>query len=855
MIQISEAVEQLKMSLAVRPNDAATHNNLGVYLRDLGQIEDSILHYLEAIRLQPNYPEAHNNLGNGYRDSGKLQEAELSFRRALQFNPNFAQAHSNLGNVLVDLGRLDEAEASYRQAINISPEYANAYNNLGNALKLLGRLSEAEAAYREAIKLSPDHLNALNNLGNVLRERGHQADAIAIFVQALRIQHDFPEVHNNLGNALHDVGRFKEAVQHYEAAVRLRPDYADAYNNCGNSFRELGRYDLAMGNYREAIRLKPDYAEAYSNLGGVCRDSGQYMDAERYYSAALQLKPDLVQAQTNLGWLLLEKGDISSALTTALTAFRLKPSYSSRSLIVQCLSLIQIKNFDRSLAELAVQALEETWGRANQLVIVSQALLLQEKHFHVFVDKLIISPETTELEGLFNYSLSDPLFKRLFELTLTSAPLSSARFEQFLTILRAQMLKQAVGQGLAKMQVAIVKNLLSALAQQCYINEYVYTCTHWELEIIHQSQAALAERLQLGEPIDENIVLLLACYESLFVVPNHENLLGLNCSEALRRVLEQQIREPQAELALRSSIPRLTEISDEISLAVQSQYEQNPYPRWVRSSTGWDPKPINQRMRDLFPHADFDPLESVSSTTVLIAGCGTGQQPIEVAFLVKNSEVLAIDLSMASLAYAKRKSLESCVNNISFAQADILRLGNLQRKYEVIESGGVLHHMRDPFAAWDILLSLLKPKGLMKIGLYSEIARRHIVILRETIIAEELGQSRKDIAAFRQKCLQSPNSQNFGWAIRSPDFFSTSGCRDLLFHVHEHRMTLPVIEHYLTQRGLKFLGFEIDHSVIMAYQHSFPADKAATSLSNWNTFESKNPDTFHGMYQFWVQKA
>ncbi len=853
--RIIEATHSFERSVALNPSDPATHNNLGVYLRDLGRIEDSILHYLEAIRLQPNYPEAHNNLGNGYRDSGKLQEAEYSFRRALQFSPNFAQALSNLGNVLVDLGRLDEAEASYRQAINSSPGYANAYNNLGNVLKLLGRLGEAEDAYREAIRLNPDHVNALNNLGNVLRERGQQADAIATFGMALRKEPNFPEVHNNLGNVLHDVGRFKEAVQHYEAAIRLKPDYAEAQNNCGNSYRELGNYELAVRNYTEAIRLKPDYAEAHSNLGGALSDVGQYDEAECQYLTALQLKPQLSQAQTNLGWLLLEKREVQRALACGLTAFEQTPSHTARRLIVQCLSLIQIEHFDRPLAELALQALEETWDRPTQLVRFSQELLLQEPHFRAFVDRLIISTEITDLEGLTDHLPGDQLFNRLFELTLTSAPLSSAIFERFLTKLRAHLLKYAVCHELEKLKDAGIRNLLSVLARQCYINEYVYASLDWELHVVLQIQEMLCEKLRHGELIDENVLLLLGCYEPLSVIPHHERLLGLTCSESLRCVLEQQIREPQIELSLRASIPRLTSIEDDVSLSVQTQYEENPYPRWVRLPRVWEPKPINQRIRDLFPHSDFTPLIPDLLPAVLIAGCGSGQQPIEVAGLLKNCDVLAVDLSMASLAYAKRKSLESCVNNISFAQADILKLGELHRKFDVIESGGVLHHMRDPFAAWDVLLSSLKPNGLMKLGLYSEIARRHVVRLREMIAEAGLGQSRSEIAAFRQKCLESTSAQDYGWAVRSPDFFSTSGCRDLLFHVHEHRMTLPIIEKYLNQRSLKFLGFEIDHSVIMAYQHHFPGDKAAAVLSNWDVFENENPDIFQGMYQFWIQKV
>jgi tetratricopeptide (TPR) repeat protein/SAM-dependent methyltransferase len=852
--RIDDAVACLEKAIALDPKNPTTHNSLGVFLRDCGRLSEAIQRYEKAISLQPRHSEAHNNLGNVYRDCGRFHEAERSFRTALQLNPDFAQAHSNLGNVLVDMDRAGEAETCYRNAIRLSPAYANAHNNLGNALCLLGRLDEAESAYLEAIKLNPRHINAFNNLGNALRELDRYQEAISAFNHALVIDPSFAQAHNNLGNVLHDLGRFNEAVQAYDNAIHLKPDYAEAHNNLGNSLRELGNKEMAIQSYSESIRLKPDYAEAYSNLGGSLKDIGRYEEAEHHFKEALRLKPELSEAHSNLGWLLLEKSDIHSALQSSLTAFKLKPTSSSRRLIVQCLSLTQIDQFDLALATLAVQALEETWGRPAQIVFFSQGLLLREPNFLRICERTLVSAEPVDLHAFLNLFLNDPLFNRLFQLTLTSAPLSSIPFEQFLTKLRRQMLIEAASEESLKDQMAGVSSLLSVMAQQCYINEYVYACSGEEVKIVTEIQAKISDRLEQSDTIPEILILLVACYESLSAIPFHEGLLASPFSEAVKSVLAQQIREPKIEQALRSAIPRITSIEDDVSLAVQSQYEENPYPRWVHLPRVWEPKPINQRIRDLFPHCDFTPLAPDLCPTVLIAGCGTGQQPIEVAFLLKNSDVLAVDLSIASLTYAKRKALELCVNNISFAQADILKLGELKRKFDVIESGGVLHHMRDPFEAWDVLLSLLKPNGLIKIGLYSANARRHVVELREMISAAGLGKSRSDIATFRQLCLESSNSKDFGWTIRTPDFFSTSGCRDLLFHVYEHRMTLPTIQQYLQKRELKFLGFEIDYSIIMAYRNKFPDDVAATSLSNWNMFEAMYPDTFHGMYQFWVQK-
>ena len=92
--------------------------------------------------------------------------------------------------------------------------------------------------------------------------------------------------------------------------------------------------------------------------------------------------------------------------------------------------------------------------------------------------------------------------------------------------------------------------------------------------------------------------------------------------------------------------------------------------------------------------------------------------------------VLAVDLSLASLAYAKRKSAELGVANIEYRQADILTLGTLEERFDIIECSGVLHHMAQPFEGWRVLASLRKPGGRMRIGLYSEAGRGQVVRAR-----------------------------------------------------------------------------------------------------------------------------
>ena len=69
--------------------------------------------------------------------------------------------------------------------------------------------------------------------------------------------------------------------------------------------------------------------------------------------------------------------------------------------------------------------------------------------------------------------------------------------------------------------------------------------------------------------------------------------------------------------------------------------------------------------------------------------------------------------------------------------------------FDVIEAGGVLHHLDDPFAGWRVLIELLRPGGFMYLGLYSALGRQHIVNVRQLIAERGYRSSPDDIRRFR----------------------------------------------------------------------------------------------------------
>jgi 2-polyprenyl-3-methyl-5-hydroxy-6-metoxy-1,4-benzoquinol methylase len=507
---------------------------------------------------------------------------------------------------------------------------------------------------------------------------------------------------------------------------------------------------------------------------------------------------------------------------------------------------------DPTFRDLVARALTEGWGRSADLSALAALLFTTSDTGGAAIDRVLSAPDRFAIEaepGLVATLCDDRVLRALLE----SAPARDPVVEAFLTAIRSGLLDHVSRDPSTALLDERSLVFASSLAQQCFINEYVFSETDTDAAQVAALHERIEAALAAGAPVSPYWIVVLACFVPLHALAQAPSLMQQQWPDHLTAVLVQQVQEPAIEHDMAAAMPSLTAIEDPVSIKVRDQYEQMPYPRWVKTTSLGAPSAIDWSLRSQFPGVAIQPVQRTNSLDILVAGCGTGQHAIETAQRYDGARVLAIDLSRASLGYAARKSRDAQLRNIDYAQADILNLGSLNATFDVIESSGVLHHLGDPEQGWRVLVSLLRPGGAMLVGLYSAAARSDILAARALIIDRGYQETAADIRRCRQELQTFADGTPFKNVTRYNDFFTTAECRDLLFHVQERQFTIPDIKSFLINNGLTFLGFT--GAVRQAYGSRFPDDPTMTDLDRWQAFETENPMAFVNMYQFWVQKA
>jgi hypothetical protein len=423
---------------------------------------------------------------------------------------------------------------------------------------------------------------------------GSTAEAEGAYQEALALAPEFADALLNLGNLRAGQGRLEEAVTLLERAAALNAGAPQAHYNLGCARFALGSLQGALDALRRAAALGADFAEVYYKTASVQVALGAVTEAIACYRQALERDSDHLGAQHGL---------------------------------LECLNTFPV-GVDAARLESVVVPLLRAKSVNPRALGHAAARLLERKHRLDADDRSILSPE-----HLCDRLLDDEVVRLYLQRTINV----SVSLERLLTRCRARWLARA-SEAVTLAQAC--RNFVGAVAIQCFLNDFAWAVTLEEesaADVLEQRIIdAYASAILAGEAPDQTLasdLLVYACYRPLWRIECAARLRAAPADvwpAALRDVMRVCLHEPLQECDSRPGIDSGTAIRGGVSRAVQAQYEESPYPRWL-AITRAGVQDVAQRVQRWCPE-DGAPAELGGPLRVLVAGCGTGIDAVERIF-------------------------------------------------------------------------------------------------------------------------------------------------------------------------------------------------------------------------------
>jgi len=253
------ALEFGERALKLRPDDAHSHNNIGLCLMDLMRLEESAEHFRRAAAIRQDMPQIFHNLGTVLYMLGRDMEAAQAFDKSLMLAPKSSEGWLSLAQVMISLTNYEVALECARRAVSLEPNSGLAHLITASALVEYGLTGEAEKHLEKAVQLDPKEARALALLGQRRQSLGRFEEANRYLLKAMEIdpKQGFPYfayAHNNKVSEKDRpmVDRMEEIV----AEGGLPPRQLNFFlYGLGRAYETLGEYEKAMHYFDEANRV------------------------------------------------------------------------------------------------------------------------------------------------------------------------------------------------------------------------------------------------------------------------------------------------------------------------------------------------------------------------------------------------------------------------------------------------------------------------------------------------------------------------------------------------------------------------------------------------------------------------
>ncbi|HTJ91836.1 MAG TPA: tetratricopeptide repeat-containing glycosyltransferase family protein [Pararobbsia sp.] len=281
--EFAQALELYDTMLTRQPLDAPVLYQSGLCLLSMALPERAADRLRESVAVEPHAPPAHVMLGVTLKALGRLHESIACMDRAIEVDPRCFSAWVERGVTQIALERPHDALSSFDKAIAIEPASLSAISYRGEALRLVDQIDQALACFDHVLAVDADHVISLLGRAATLSQARRNAEALEYLERALSIDPANMHALNNRGNVFVSLHRYEDALTSFEQALTINNGLVAAWINLANTLEALGRHDEAKAASDRALALGPESPAAHWNAALLDLRAGRYETGwERY---------------------------------------------------------------------------------------------------------------------------------------------------------------------------------------------------------------------------------------------------------------------------------------------------------------------------------------------------------------------------------------------------------------------------------------------------------------------------------------------------------------------------------------------------------------------------------------------
>lgn len=275
--------------LDIAPQHYLSLGTLGFALLQEHRYQESLAYSEKAHKLKPNAPNYVYNVAMAYARLGDVQNAISHYKEALSLDHKYVAAEYNWGQVLEQehatdhtnaQSNLEEAIQHYHSALRIEPTFVLALDALQKTLTSEKRYDEADNSCKESALLNPGSPAPLMCLGNVAYAKGQMDVALAKYIQASQYDYANAYLQYKIGDIEERMNAYDKALEYYQSAARLQPKERAYAISAGNTEFKLGDEQLKHHRRKQAVE--------------------HFNQAMAFYCRALEIDPHSEAGQSNL---------------------------------------------------------------------------------------------------------------------------------------------------------------------------------------------------------------------------------------------------------------------------------------------------------------------------------------------------------------------------------------------------------------------------------------------------------------------------------------------------------------------------------------------------------------------------